>query len=110
VTPPPLVIPSQVTTEKAVLDVTPAWFEPVKPVNPDRIRLPTNYNKNSTHDVRTYDCLSRFRSVIKKSTKIDFVAEPFKAAVENIETVIVVLNELAHQLNTRLSFTHADFG
>jgi hypothetical protein len=109
VTPLPIVTPNEVTTEKAILDVTPAWFEPVKPVTPDKIRLPDTYNENSPTDVRTYNCLSAYRSMIKKEDKIDFVAEPFSSAVDDTETLIVVLNELAYQLGARLTFTHADF-
>ncbi len=108
-TQPPVVTPNQVTSEKAILDVTPAWFEPVKTVSPDKIRLPTNYNENSPADVRTYTCLSSYRSMAKRTQKIDFVAEPFSSSVDNIETLIVVLNELAHQLGARLTFSHTDY-
>ena len=108
-TPLPIVTPGQVTNKKAILDVTPAWFEPIKPVTPDKIRLPVKYNKNSPIDVRTYDCLSNYRSMTKKSANIDFVAEPFSPAVNDTETVIVILNELATQLGARLSFTNTSF-
>jgi hypothetical protein len=58
VTSSPIITTNTITGQKAILDVTPAWFEPVKPVSRDKIRLPTNYDKNSATDVRTYNCLS----------------------------------------------------
>jgi hypothetical protein len=107
--PSPIITANTVTSEKATIDVTPAWFEPIKPVSPDKIRLPASYNKNSPTDVRTYNCLATYRSMTEKTGKIDFVAKPFTSAVDNTETLVVVLNELANQLGTRLTFTNADF-
>ncbi|CAF1317560.1 unnamed protein product [Rotaria sordida] len=44
-----------------------------------------------------------------KGQPIDFVAQPFTPAVNNIETVVVILSELAHQLGARLTFTEQAF-
>lgn len=44
-----------------------------------------------------------------KDQPIDFVAQPFTPAVDNTETSIVVLNELAGQLGIRLTFTDKSF-
>jgi hypothetical protein len=44
-----------------------------------------------------------------KGQPIDFVAQPFTPAVDNTETVVVVLNELAQQLGARLTFTEKAF-
>ncbi|CAF0970132.1 unnamed protein product [Rotaria sordida] len=107
--PTPIVMPNEVTNEKATFDVTPAWFEPVKPIPKEKIRFPVKYNENSPTDVRTYNCLSTYRSMVKKTSTIDFVTEPFSSAVNNTETLVVVLNELAEQLGARLSFTNADY-
>ncbi|CAF4279706.1 unnamed protein product [Rotaria sp. Silwood2] len=104
-----IVTPNQITNEKATVDVTPAWFEPVKPVSPENIKFPANYDKSSTTVVRTYECLSTYRSMVKKATMIDFVAEPFLAQVDNTETLVVVLNELACQLGARLTFSDTDY-
>jgi len=89
--------------------VTPAWYEPIKLVPPDKILLPASYNKNSPIDVRTYNCLATYRSMMEKTENIDFVAKPFTSAVDDAETLVVVLNELANQLGTRLTFTNTDF-
>ncbi|CAF2522277.1 unnamed protein product [Rotaria sp. Silwood2] len=107
--PTPIVTSNDVTTEKVTIDVTPAWFKPVKPIPKEKIRFPVKYDENSPTDVRTYNCLSTFRSMVKKKSTIDFVVEPFSSAVNNTETFVVVLNELAEQLGARLTFTHADY-
>ncbi|CAF1046677.1 unnamed protein product [Rotaria sordida] len=107
--PTPIVTPNQVTTVKATVDVTPAWFEPVKSIPPEKIRFPANYNKNSPKDVRTYSCLSTYRSMVQNTKTIDFVANPFLSNVDNTETLVVVLNELAYQLGAHLTFTQANF-
>ncbi|CAF4718271.1 unnamed protein product, partial [Rotaria sp. Silwood2] len=44
-----------------------------------------------------------------KDQIIDFIAEPFVATIDNMETLIVVLNELAEELGARLSFTEKAF-
>ena len=108
-TPAPNVTTKIDTAERVTFDVTPAWFEPIKPPPADKIRLPASYNRKSPIDVRTYDCLSAYRSMTKKTEKIDFVAEPFTPAVDNAETLVVVLNELANQLGARLTFTNTEF-
>ncbi|CAF1028738.1 unnamed protein product [Adineta ricciae] len=105
----PIVSAKTITDKKATLDVMPAWFEQVKPVPLERIRPPASFDKNSPTDVRTYQCLATYRSMKNKTKNIDFVVEPFKADVENTETLVVVLNELANQLGTRLTFTNSDF-
>jgi hypothetical protein len=98
-----------VTDQSTTLDVTPGWYEPIKPPAADQIRLPADYDKNSPTDVRKFQCLSTYRSMINKGQMIDFIAQPFYPAVENTETLIVVLNELAHELGARLTFTDATF-
>ena len=100
---------NQVTNEKAIIDVTPAWFEPIKPSPPQQIQFPTYYDKSSDNDVRTYNCLPTYRSMIKETSKIDFHAEPFTPTVKNQETAVVVLNEVVHKLGARLTFTHNNF-
>ncbi|CAF1028761.1 unnamed protein product [Adineta ricciae] len=102
-------VAQQITTQKATIDVTPAWCEQVKPIPLEKTRLPPEFDKNSPTDVRTYQCLATYRSMKNKTKNIDFVVEPFKADVENTETLVVVLNELANQLGTRLTFTNSDF-
>ena len=108
-TPPPTVTTNEITTEKTILDVTPAWFEPVKPIQPDQIRLPVTYDKDRPADVRTFECLSTYRAMMEKTKNVDFVAKPFEPAVKSPETLVVVLNELAHQLGARLTFTDEVF-
>lgn len=105
----PVVTTNEVTAMKATLDVTPAWFEPVKAVPEHQIRFPANYNRNSPVDVRTYNCLATYRSMTNKTDQVDFVAEPFNSSVESAETLVVILNELAHQLGARLTFSNAAF-
>ncbi|CAF3800549.1 unnamed protein product [Rotaria sp. Silwood1] len=107
--PAPNVASNIITDKEASIDVTPAWFEPVKLPPREKIRFPANYNKNSPDDVRTYDCLSTYRSMVKKTDTIDFVAQPFSSAVNNTETLVVVLNELAHILGARLTFSGANY-
>ena len=97
------------TDQSTTLDVTPSWYEPIKPPAADKIRLPADYDKNSPADVRKFQCLSTYRSMINKGQIIDFMTQPFQPAVENTETLIVVLNELAHELGARLTFTEATF-
>lgn len=109
VKPPPTVTTNEITAEKATLDVTPAWFEPVKPIRPENIRLPITYDKDRPADVRAFECLSTYRAMMEKTENVDFVAKPFEPAVTSPETLVVVLNELAHQLGARLTFTHEDF-
>lgn len=108
VVPSQIVTPNQITAQRAILDVTPAWFEPVKPVPRAQIRFPINYNKDSSEDVRTYNCLSTYRSMMKKTARVDFIAEPFNSTIDNIETAVVVMNKLAHQLGAQLTFTNED--
>ncbi|CAF0798753.1 unnamed protein product [Didymodactylos carnosus] len=43
----------------------------------------------------------------KKS--LTFVQQPFQATVDDSETLVVVLNELIHQLDMKLSFTSSNF-
>jgi hypothetical protein len=49
-----------------------------------------------------------YRSMIEKTNKVNFVEKPFFSAVSSIETLLVVLNELAHDLGARLTFTDTD--
>ncbi|CAF3408299.1 unnamed protein product [Rotaria socialis] len=107
--PVPIVTPNQITAENATVDVTPEWFKQMKPVPKEKIRFPASYKENSPKDIRTYECLSVYRSMVKKTDNIDFVAEPFSSAVNNTETLVVVLNELANQFGARLTFTDANF-
>lgn len=108
-TPLPIITANKITTEEAILDMTPAWFEPIKPPSPDKIRLPVNYNKDSPIEVRTYDCLSVCRTMMKKTNNVDFVTEPFLPNVDNTETLVVVLNELLYQMGTHIAFTNEEF-
>ena len=96
---------NQLTT----LAVTPMWHDPVKLPEPEKVRLPNSYNKNSPVDVRTYQCLSMYRWMKNKDQIIDFIAKPFVATIDNTETLVVVLNELATKLGARLSFTEKSF-
>lgn len=105
----PVVTASEITNTTAIVDVTPAWFEPVKPVPENKIRFPARYNRNSSAEVRKYQCLANYRSMVNDTNEIDFVAEPWDSNVESTETLVVVLNELVHQLGARLTFTNADF-
>ena len=89
--------------------MTPVWYEPVKLPPADKIRLPVHYKKDSPIDVRTFECLSMYRSMTNKGQPIDFVTQPFNSAVSNTETVVVVLNELVQQLGAHLTFTEKAF-
>ena len=89
--------------------MTPVWYESVKVPPSQKVRLPIHYKQNSPTEVRTFECLSVYRSMKNKDQPIDFVAQPFTPAVNNTETVIVVLNELAQQMGTRLAFTEKPF-
>ncbi|CAF5101602.1 unnamed protein product, partial [Rotaria sp. Silwood1] len=99
----------KITDQSTSLVVTPAWYEPVKSPDADKVRLPVHYNKDSPTDVLTFQCLSTYRSMKNKDQMIDFIAEPFVATTDNTETLIVVLNELAEELGARLSFTEKAF-
>ena len=107
--PTPHVTAVAVTKERTTLDVTPVWFEPIKLPAADKVRLPAHYKKDSPADVRTFECLAMYRSMVQKGQPIDFVSQPFTAAVNNTETVIVVLNELMQELSGRLTFTEKAF-
>ena len=89
--------------------MTPAWYEPVKLPSADKIRFPAHYKKQSPIDVRTYECLAAYRLMRNKNQPIDFVVQPFTPTVDNTETVVVLLNELAQQLGARLTFTEKGF-
>ncbi|CAF0896223.1 unnamed protein product [Didymodactylos carnosus] len=105
----PVITATQTTNQSTTLLVTPAWYEPIKLPAVNKIRLPVHYNKDSPADVRTFECLSTYRSMKNKDQPIDFVAQPFTSATNNTETLIVVLNELAQQLGARLTFTEKAF-
>jgi hypothetical protein len=47
--------------------------------------------------------------MMNKGQPIDFIAQPYTPAVDNTETVVVVLNELAQQLGARLTFSEKAF-
>ncbi|CAF4842462.1 unnamed protein product [Rotaria socialis] len=83
----PVVRAGEISKDQATSDETPAWFEPSQPIPSENIRYPRKYNKSSPEDARTYDCLSIYRSIIKKEQPIDFVAESFVAAVDSTETL-----------------------
>ncbi|CAF3479110.1 unnamed protein product [Rotaria sp. Silwood1] len=104
----PIVTPSQITNEKATVNVSSAWFQPVKPILMEKIHFSNNYNKNSPADVSTYERLSMYRFIVKNTDNVDFVVEPFLPDVGNTETLVVVLNKLAHQLGAQLTFTSAN--
>ncbi|CAF3625502.1 unnamed protein product [Rotaria sp. Silwood1] len=108
-TPVPVVTATSTTDQVTTLAVTPAWFEPIKLPSVDKIRLPVHYKKDFPTDVRTYEGLATYRSMKNKGQPIDFVAQPFTPAVNNTETVVVILSELAHRLGARLSFTEKVF-
>ena len=99
----------QSTDQSTTLVVTPTWYEPIKLPDADKVRLPNHYNKDSPSEVRTFQCLSTYRRMKNKDQMIDFVDEPFVASVDNTETLVVVLNELAAQFGARLTFTEKAF-
>ena len=47
--------------------------------------------------------------MVKKAEHVNFVTNPFIPAVDTTETLVVVLNKLAHQLGARLTFTNTGF-
>ena len=99
-----VVSPNESNDQTTVIDPTPDWYQPIKIPDGKEIRLPAHYDKDSPRDVRTYQCLSVYRFMKNKDKIIDFIAEPFIAAADKTETLVVVLNELATQLGARLGF------
>ncbi|CAF4154665.1 unnamed protein product, partial [Rotaria magnacalcarata] len=107
--PVPTVTSTSHTDKVTTLAVTPVWYESVKSPPANKIRLPVHYRKDSPTHVRTFECLSIYRSMKIKDQPIDFVDEPFISTIDNTETVVVVINELVHQLGARLTFTEQTF-
>ena len=99
----------QSTDQSTTVLVTPTWYEPIKLPDAVKVRLPDHYNKDSPSDVRTFQCLSAYRWMKNKGQAIDFIDEPFVASVDNTETLVVALNELAAQFGARLTFTEKAF-
>ena len=97
------------TDQVTTLAVIPQWYEQIEKSPVSEIRWPTRYRGDCPTDVRLYQCLATYRSMKNEYQTIDFIAQPFTAAVGDTETAVVALNELSHQLDARLTFTKKAF-